>query len=198
MNKYIKNFLLLIILASLFGCSTPKFSTKLHDKSYKNKISSLNALIIRGNFPKAKQYLTRSRVEEIQWYKEVGEKIKLNFNHNGLNLTYDVFSNLKNAKSALNNRSTTIPTLVIHPYTVIVQSGTYNIALGFRATLFAPNREKPIWSGITGIAPYRAADELSLKILNELSQLKLVTLNKKTAETIEGKKNSSFGGVLTK
>ena len=152
-------------------------------------------LIIWGSFPKAKNYLTQSHVEDINWYKEIGAKIEENFQHNGINISYKVLNNISNA---LKKRSKNTPALIIYPYTVLIQHRTNSVSLGVRASLYAPNRKRPIWVAVTGISPYRAADELSLKILNELSKLKLISLNKQKAETVDGKKSSTFGGVLTK
>lgn len=190
---------LLISFVSLASCSVPKFTTIRHDSShFSGPINNFDVFLYKSNIPQLSTYLKYAKFDEDKWYRGIAEGMKRNFKHNGQELSYKIINSQPSKPlSFIQSRPIYTPTLHLYIPKVAIRYGNYNVGLLVRASLYVPNRKKPVWVADASIAPYRASDEIPLKVLNELSRLKLIKLNKETAETSEGKKNSTFGGVLT-
>ena len=174
---------------NLAGCGTPSFLTKERDETYQGKLTTLDVLLVPGNFP------NQGEISSLDWYKKVGLRMDQNFRHNGVAISTQVVqpTSLPIASSLI--KSAVNPTLILVADKAFVQNRIV-LGLNIQASLLIPNRSKSIWEGSTSVAPFQAADDMSLKILNELANLKLVTLTQTPARTIDGKKSYTFGGVL--
>lgn len=187
------------LLLPILGCMTPVSQTRSFDDTYKGKIASLNLVLVPGHFPEAEAAIRASGLDKRDWYLGVAARMQQNFAHNGVEITThvpEVFpTGFENPRIQMNG----VPTLVIKFEKIYVQDRKLVSLLNARATLFAPGRGKPIWDAMTGAVPYRAADEMSLRTLNDLAKLRLVSLRFAEAETLDGHKNISLiGGLMTK
>ena len=190
--KYLSAFKALIFsgVFVLAGCGTPNFVTKERDESYQEKLKTLEVVLIPGFFNNQKE------INSIGWYEQVGARIQQNFHHNGLQGLVRIQKDGSNVEAILLSKSVSRPVLILVTETAIVQNGQVS-GVTIRARLYANGRSKPVWEGLTSVAPFQAGDDLSLKILNDLSNLKLIDINRMPAQTVGGKKSYTFGGVLT-
>lgn len=190
--KYLSAFKALIFsgVFVLAGCGTPNFVTKERDESYQEKLKTLEVVLIPGFFNNQKE------INSIGWYEQVGARIQQNFHHNGLQGLVRIQKDGSNVEAILLSKSVSRPVLILVTETAFVQNGQVS-GVTIRARLYANGRSKPVWEGLTSVAPFQAGDDLSLKILNDLSNLKLIDINRMPAQTVGGKKSYTFGGVLT-
>ena len=190
--KYLSAFKALIFsgVFVLAGCGTPNFVTKERDESYQEKLKTLEVVLIPGFFNNQKE------INSIGWYEQVGARIQQNFHHNGLQGLVRIQKDGSNVEAILLSKSVSRPVLILVTETAFVQNGQVS-GVTIRARLYANGRSKPVWEGLTSVAPFQAGDDLSLKILNDLSNLKLIDINRMPAQTVDGKKSYTFGGVLT-
>ena len=190
--KYLSAFKALIFsgVFVLAGCGTPNFVTKERDESYQEKLKTLEVVLIPGFFNNQKE------INSIGWYEQVGARIQQNFHHNGLQGLVRIQKDGSNVEAILLSKSVSRPVLILVTETAFVQNRQVS-GVTIRARLYANGRSKPVWEGLTSVAPFQAGDDLSLKILNDLSNLKLIDINRMPAQTVDGKKSYTFGGVLT-
>jgi hypothetical protein len=179
---------------SLAGCMTPTSRTQVVDPSYTTKITNLNLVLVPGRFPAQEALLKAQGMAGREWYEKLAVRMQANFAHNGVQLAGHVLE--PGSRSMLDGRS---PTLVVKFDRIFVQDSRIISSLNMTMTLHAPGRDRPVWEALTGAAPYRAADELSLRILNDLRGLQLVDTKFAEAQTTEGHRSISLvGGVMTK
>lgn len=191
---------LLIFFVNLSGCSAPRFTTIQHDDSYTNTpLNNFDVVLFKSDIPQLSAYLKNSRYDEEEWYKGIAVGMTQNFKHNGVSISHTISEGgIKSILLSLNKRSINTPTMYVFIPSIAMSTRRSSVTLVMQASLFVPDRAKSIWSAKATVSPYRAADELSLKMLNELAELKIIKINKDQAETVEGLKNATFGGVLTK
>ena len=198
-RKYTIKAYLVLLLLSLVGCSAPSALTKVHDATYQGRVSELEMLLVVSKFASLPKYMKYADgINDPDWYKLVAEGMEKNFHHNDVALSSKIVNDRMLLPIFLSKRSKVVPTLVIYADKVAVARNSGMASLSVNAIMYAPQRSKPVWRAITDAAPYKASDELSLKILNELSRLKLVKLPREEAETVSGYKKATFGGLLTK
>lgn len=191
-HRYISAIKALIVFGVfvIAGCGTPNFVTKERDESYQEKLKTLEMVLIPGSFT------FPSEINSMDWYEKVGVRMQQNFRHNGLTVAIKIGTGASSASSFLLSRSVSTPLLILTPETALIQNRQVT-GITIRARLYANGKSKPVWEGLTTVATFQAGDELSLKILNDLSNLKLVDLSHIPAQTVDGKKSYTFGGLLT-
>ena len=187
------------IFIALAGCSTPSFVTTRHSTGILNEpIKDLAFIQVQGHFPDSVTRHARKGEEfgDASWYQGVGERIEQNFRHNGVHLNA-VGNDGRYVVEGVPIHSKGKPTLVLKPTQLSMKGGVPEQLL-YEAQLWIPGQTKPIWEGATWAWLFQAADDMSIKLINELTKLKLLAPNRAPAETLDGKKNATFGGVLAR
>jgi hypothetical protein len=191
--------LLLLLLSSTLmgGCSSPTFITKKYDATYQVRTNKLKLILVRGHFPSIEAALKEGGLNQLEWYGDVAKQMEKNFQHNGVTLSARAVDTIKGSDIQSETAAEGTPVLMIYPKS-INQLSDGGVHYTMRAILFAPGKATPVWDAETIVWPDQAANDLSLKTLNELARLNLVVMNSKDAETVDGMRKSTFGGVLTK
>lgn len=185
------------VFIALAGCSTPSFVTTRHSTGILDEpIKDLALIQVQGRFPDSitRQANKGEEFGDVSWHQGVGERLEQTFRHNGVNLSA-VGKDGRYVVEGVPIYSKEKPTLVLKSTQLSMRNGI-PIQLLYEAQLWIPGQTKPIWEGVTWAAIFQAADEMSIKLINELTKLKLLAPNRAPAETLGGKKNATFGGVL--
>ncbi len=187
---------LMVTLALLSGCATPTFETRERDQSYAQSTRALDVFIVQS--PSNDVALAQAHLDKLEWYDQTAKRMAENLRHNGIESNGVGVPNEVALYGAYRARASTAPALIIRVHSYAMRDG-FIYALRMHADYLVPGKYAPVWRGATGVSIYSAGDQLAVDALNELSKQGLVSMNHPPpAETTDGKKNATVGGLLVR